>query len=142
MQKIQNKKHPLYPTWINMKQRCNNPKNPSYPWYGGKGIRVCERWKSFKNFAEDMGERPDGLTLDRIESTKDYSPENCRWADKKTQGVNRSQTIYIEYEGLKLTIEEWSLRTGISRDVIYFRYWRGWNIERIFYQRVRGKDCQ
>ena len=91
------------------------------------------------NFANDMGEKPDGLTLDRINSQKWYSPKNCRWADKKTQGANRSQTIYIEYEGLKLTIEEWSARTGISRDVIYFRYWRGWNIERIFYQRVRGR---
>ena len=86
------KRHYLYSTFYNMIGRCNNPKIDSYPWYGARGIKVCDRWMErpggFENFLEDMGERPKGFQLDRIDSDKDYSPENCKWSSKYEQMAN------------------------------------------------------
>jgi len=85
--------HPLYKTWNGMRSRCYDKNRPRYKRYGGRGIRVCARWfYSFENFANDMGERPEGCTLDRINNDGIYSPDNCRWADDKTQHENRSMT--------------------------------------------------
>ncbi len=72
-----------------MRERCLYPSNASYPSYGARGVTFCERWNKFENFLEDMGERPEGMTLDRIDPAKGYSPENCRWADKFTQARNK-----------------------------------------------------
>ncbi len=75
-------------TWYAMMTRCFNEKSDHYKWYGARGITVCERWKSFENFLEDMGERPQGKTLDRIDVNGNYEPDNCRWADRQAQRVN------------------------------------------------------
>lgn len=80
--------------WKNMRQRCCNPNNPAYQRYGGRGITICERWaESFENFLEDMGERPSGFELDRIDNNQGYYPENCRWVDLSAQAFNKRKPI-------------------------------------------------
>ena len=85
-----NKRTPEYNIWAMMIQRCENPKNKNYPDYGGRGVTVCERWKTFENFLADMGERPSpNHSLERVDNNKGYSPENCIWADKTIQARNQ-----------------------------------------------------
>lgn len=87
---IMDKHHPFYMAWTNMKSRCNNPNSTQYSWYGGRGIRVCERWSSFDNFYEDMFlSWAIGLELDRENNDKDYCKENCRWVTHKVNCQNR-----------------------------------------------------
>ena len=85
-------KSPTYDTWVNVLQRCENPKASAFHKYGAKGVTVCERWHTFENFLADMGERPGRLTIDRIDNTKGYEPGNCRWATQKEQQNNRSNS--------------------------------------------------
>lgn len=82
-------KHPLYDTWSTMKQRCTNPNNAKYYLYGGRGISFDHSWNSFENFLNDMGERPEGTTLDRLDNSLGYCKENCRWATPSDQNRNR-----------------------------------------------------
>jgi len=80
---------PTYISWYGMKYRCSNPKNSRYKDYGGRGISVCERWLSFTNFLADMGERPEGMTIDRKNVNGNYEPSNCRWATPIEQSANK-----------------------------------------------------
>lgn len=91
-------KHPMYTSWIQMKQRCFNKKAAKYPWYGGSGITVCDRWlESFDNFLEDMGERPEGMSLDRIDNLGNYCKENCKWSTPKEQSNNRRKRNSVTF---------------------------------------------
>lgn len=84
-------KHPLYVMWCSMWKRCTNPNTKKYNRYGGRGIRVCKRWRLFSNFITDMGKRPRGASLDRINNDGNYTPANCRWATWKQQANNRKR---------------------------------------------------
>lgn len=124
---------PVYRSWRSMQHRCYVETNDDYHRYGGRGIVVCDRWReSFAAFVEDMGLRPSSLhTLDRKNNDGNYTPENCRWATKKEQAVNRASTIYLEHNGVRATFSEWSDRLGISRGTIRSRYYAGKSIEQI-----------
>ena len=79
---------PTYLSWCHIKSKCNNPNNKDYSYYGGRGIAYDSRWEDFRNFLDDMGERPNGLTIDRIDVNGNYCKDNCRWADRLTQSIN------------------------------------------------------
>jgi len=117
--KSPNYKHGLqgsseYATWVMLRTRCNNPNNKAYKNYGGRGIKVCERWNSFTNFLEDMGKRPEGLSLDRIDNDGDYEPRNCRWATRIEQNLNRRWKHPNEYSGITKRRESWSVQIGVE----------------------------
>lgn len=125
----------LFRIWKGMFNRCYNPNCNVYRHYGGKGIQVCERWSGsdgFKNFMEDMGPRPEGRTsVDRIDGTKDYSPENCRWATPSEQNRNKNNNVFFEYNGEKLVLADWSKRCGIKRVTLWKRInIMGWSLEK------------
>lgn len=102
-------------TWKGMISRTTNPEDPFWGSYGGRGIYVCDRWKgSFENFFSDMGKRPEGTTLDRIDNDKGYEPGNCRWATKKEQALNRRTTIRLKLNGEEVSRKEAAFRIGIS----------------------------
>jgi hypothetical protein len=121
-----------------MRQRCSDPNAYQYHRYGGRGIKVCARWKCFENFLADMGERPSKAhSLDRIDNDKGYSPKNCRWATRKEQGRNCATNRRVTFRGRTLTVIEWSEMTGISQDVLLSRFNNGWSIRRALTARIR-----
>lgn len=99
---------PEYRTWLAMRSRCGNPKSIAWPQYGGRGIAVCERWQeSFIAFVADMGPRPFGMTIDRIDPNKGYFKENCRWATDKTQARNKTNSVMVDFHGVRQSL--WGL---------------------------------
>lgn len=115
-----------FSSWKSMKGRCLNPQSPDYHNYGGRGITIIERWvDSFEAFYADMGERPDGMSLDRIDNEKGYSPENCRWATMQQQRSNSRQNSYVDIEGEVVTKTEAGRRYSISPTMISYREGKG-----------------
>jgi hypothetical protein len=130
-------RNPLYHTWNGMHQRCYNPNHNSFPDYGGRGkrgIKVCKRWhglpEGFNNFIADMGPRPEGMTLDRRNGAKEYSPENCRWATLETQLNNRRGVHYVYCDGELLSVSQAARKKGIKRGCLMGRLRLGWSVER------------
>lgn len=114
--------HPLYSTWANIIQRTTNPDRRDYQFYGGRGVQVCDRWrKSFEAFVSDMGDRPEGLTLDRIDVNGDYTPENCRWASWDVQHQNTRSTRKFDVNGEILSCRDMEARCGVAARTIYQR---------------------
>jgi hypothetical protein len=136
---LRNTKHGLskiqkreYRSWKDMRARCNNPNNHDFKDYGGRGIKVCERWNDFSLFFEDMGERPKGLTLDRIDVDKGYNKENCRWADHLTQANNKRNNRLISIDGVKKTLSQWCRIYGVEISKVRYRLKQGWEIKKAF----------
>lgn len=118
---------PEYRAWCGMTERTTNPRNPNWDRYGGRGIKVCERWLKFENFYEDMGDRPTPQhSLDRIDNDGNYCPENCRWATRVEQQNNQSSNVRFVFYGLSKTIAEWSRITLVPADMIRDRLRRAW----------------
>ncbi len=128
---------PTWVSWRGMRKRCLEKGYHAYPRYGGRGIKICDRWNSFENFLADMGERPPGTTLDRIDVNGNYEPGNCRWADWVTQAKNRrKRNVYSErvnknsvlftLNNESKTVAHWSRKTGIAYHRIWARIKHGW----------------
>lgn len=107
-----------YQSWVSMRQRCRDRRNPIY---GGRNIQICQRWEKFESFLADMGERPDGMTLDRINGNGNYEPTNCRWATPVVQARNRRSSMTIQYEGNVVSLAQLVELTGLSRHVLRYR---------------------
>src|SRR5271163_2792850 len=101
-------RHPLYPTWISIKQRCLNVRCKVYKNYGARGITICSRWLRFENFVEDVSPKPKGFTLDRIDNNKGYSKENCRWATGSQQCRNSRTNRMLTFNGETLPMVVWA----------------------------------
>lgn len=120
-----------YQSWACMKSRCAVGEHGSMPHYGARGITVCAEWNRFERFLADMGPRPDGHTLDRIDPNGNYDPSNCRWASIKTQANNKRSNTFIEHDGLRLTISQWAERYGLAYNTLIARINRlKWPIEK------------
>ena len=121
---------PEYRVWCQMKNRCTCKTSDCYETYGGRGIKVCERWMlSFSSFIEDIGKRPSkGHSIERIDNNGNYCPENCRWAESKDQGKNRRTSVWIELDGTKKIACDWAKETGIPAGTILSRLRSGWSV--------------
>ena len=119
---------PEYRVWSGIKGRCCNDSDSGYASYGGRGIKVCERWReSFAAFLEDMGERPSPEhSIDRIDNDGDYCPENCRWATRAEQSRNMRSNVFIEHEGESLCVADWAKRYGMTPSMLARRLASGW----------------
>lgn len=135
--------HSLYKTWCNIKQRCHNKNHRDSKYYGGRGIRVCIRWRlSFPCFLKDMGEKPSkNYTIERIDNDGNYTPDNCRWATRKEQRKNqrsgdrnRFNNLYLTYKGKTKLLIEWAETTGIKYGTLQKRYYKGLNPQKILSQ--------
>ena len=119
-----------YRVWSNMKARCHNKNAPNYSMYGARGIKVCERWHDFALFLQDMGDKPDGLTLERKDNGGNYEPSNCRWATPQEQSRNTRRNRKLTYKGETLLLADWADKLHIHRATLWSRLSRSkWPID-------------
>lgn len=112
-----------YRIWSEAKQRCHNPHNKRYPYYGGRGITMCAAWReSFETFLADMGSRPAGFSIERIDNDGHYEKNNCKWASRREQGRNKRSNVIVAHNGEVLTLIEWAERTGIPYKTLHNRF--------------------
>lgn len=132
---------PTHISWVCMIKRCHYSKDVSFHNYGGRGIVVCDRWRSsFDNFVTDMGRRPNGSTIDRINNNGPYEPSNCRWATWREQHANRRTCSYITYKGRTLTCTQWARELTMNPATLMRRLKRGWSPEKIIEHPLIGYD--
>ncbi len=141
-------KNPLYHLWHAMIARCHNPAHAAYRYYGARGVKVCDRWReSFEAFAADMGARPVGLELDRIDSEGDYKPGNVRWMNRRMQKMNRAKRSDhyeprpIEWNGQTYAISDLAAIAGISYSAMYGRLMGGMSVEAAISKPLRGNQA-
>ena len=122
----------LYRKWASMKNRCNRPSHKDFHNYGGRGIKVCDEWNDFSTFAEwaISNGYTDGVTLDRIDNNKGYSPDNCRFVDYLTQENNRRNNRMLSYNNQTFSLAQWARITGLKENCIRERLRRGWSVEK------------
>ncbi len=132
---------PEYMIWVSMKQRCGNPKNKSFHRYGGRGIKVCEKWmRSFSNFINDVGRRPNPLlTLDRKDNDGNYCKSNCRWATRKQQSDNSEQQRILTIRGRSNSVAGWERDMGYKSGLISARLYLGWSAERAIFTKPKTR---
>jgi len=128
-----------YRIWCAMRERCSNPHNKKFADYGGRGIKVCERWDRFDNFLADMGRKPTaGHSIDRYPSNDgNYEPSNCRWATSLEQGQNKRNNHLLSFGGETLTMAAWARRLGCTNTALIARINSGWSVERTLTERGR-----
>lgn len=127
-----------YKSWRSMRKRCLTPSGSDYPAYGAKGISICSRWDRFQNFLADMGERPEGMSLERINNDGNYEPSNCKWATRREQARNRKHCRFLEYHGERKTLSEWAELRGMGAETLRFRLARGWPLEKALEAPIRA----
>lgn len=116
----------LYAVWVSMIQRCENKNDPAYVWYGARGISVCPSWRtSFETFIADMGPRPDGASLDRIDNNAAYAPSNCRWATNREQQRNRRSNVHVVWGGKPYVLSDLCAELGVTSTHVYWHRKRG-----------------
>lgn len=126
-----NRISPTYVSWRAMMQRCNYKKAQAYRWYGARGISVCKEWNDFSVFLRDMGERPPGYSIDRIDPNGNYTPQNCRWASRAVQLNNRRHVKKLTHDGVTMCMSAWSRRLGVSVAALSLRIKNGLPLERV-----------
>lgn len=126
------KQSPTYHSWYAMRRRCNNPTYQEYKYYGGRGISVCKRWERFENFLADMGVKPRGLTIERIDNSGNYEPSNCEWATYQKQARNTRRSKVVEFRGEKKPLVEWAEVVPIPYHTLKARLKYGWSPEKAF----------
>lgn len=130
----------VYAIWCGMWTRCTNPNRDGWPDYGGRGITVCDRWRSFENFLQDMGQPPPGHSIDRIDVNGNYEPTNCRWATRAVQARNSRRTRLFTYQGETLPMKDWAARVGMSYWSLRWRLDDGWPIEQALTKPMRRRE--
>lgn len=134
---------PEYRTWWSIKERCYNPKQRAFKYYGARGIKMCARWlESFPAFLTDMGPRPLGKkhewTIERLDSKKDYCKENCKWLERKYQSNNKSNNVYVNLEETTITLKEACRRLEVPYKTVHMRIKCGWASEHWFVPLIKG----
>lgn len=128
----------IYKIWTGMVSRCRIPSSTGYENYGGRGIKVCDRWLRFENFLIDMGEPATGQSIERIDGAGNYEPGNCKWASRKEQNRNQCDLVYVEFRGRCQCLSAWAEEVGSTFSTLKARINRGWPTEKVLTTPVRG----